>query len=271
MTMENSAPQSLGRVLSIAGLDPSGGAGLLADIKTISALGGYACGITTALTVQNTLGVSSVEPVDATLVTAQIKAVLDDMDIAAIKVGMLANDKIIAVVCDQLIAHPDKYIMVVDPVFKSSSGATLLNENGVEILSKRLLPLTTLLTPNIAEAEVLSGMAVKTKDHMLDAAKKLMDMGAKNVLVTGGHLSGNEAIDVLLTPQGSHIFSCEMLDASNTHGTGCALSSAIATLLAQGKSMLEAVEGGKNYVYEAIKTAPNIGQGNGPINHMVKL
>lgn len=268
--MNNSVPKYSGRVLTIAGLDPSGGAGLLADIKTISALGGFGCGVATALTVQNTVGVEGVEPVSTALIIEQLNSVLDDIDISAIKLGMLYDENIIIAISSALNAMAKKYLLVLDPVIKSSSGKSLLSDNGVTHLREKLLPLTTLITPNIFEAETLTGMKIKTQAQMQTAAKKLCEMGVENAFITGGHLDGDKAIDVLYGAEVEHVFEEKKLDAANSHGTGCALSSAIATYLSQGDKMLDACTKAKKYVYEAIRTAPNIGAGNGPINHGVK-
>lgn len=268
MTPATSEPLHEGRVLSIAGLDPSGGAGLLADIKTISMHNCYGAGVATAQTVQNTCGVSHVEPVDLSLISKQIKAVLDDMEIEAIKIGMLHNEKIIEQIATDLSSRDQNYIIIIDPIIKSSSGAELLSVRGVNAMVERLFPLTTVLTPNIPEAEVLADMKIKTKQDMLKAATLIKKMGVENVLLTGGHLSGDKVVDVLLTSAREVYFESEKLHTKNDHGTGCALSTSIACLLSQGFELAVAVEQAKKYVFEAIKNSKNIGKGNGPINHI---
>ncbi len=269
MTSCKPGSQFEGRVLSVAGLDPSGGAGLLADIKTISMHGCYGAGVVSAMTVQNTCGVSHVEPVDGDIVQAQIKAVLDDMGMNAIKLGMLHNEgmvKIISTVLTELKARDEKYILVLDPVIRSSSGAEMLSKAGVTAMTEQLFPLTTVLTPNIPEAEILAGMSISSKEQMLEAGEKIMLQGVENVLITGGHLAGEGVVDVLLTQTGASFFESEKIDAPDNHGTGCALSTSLACHLSLGEPVEVAAEKAISFVQQALKNTIKIGQGNGPIN-----
>ncbi len=258
-----------GRVLAIAGSDSGGGAGIQADIKTVTALGGYALTAITALTVQDTQAVYAVHPVPLDFLRLQIIHALADPGADAIKTGMLGDTATIAVVCDALsgTALP----LVVDPVMVAKGGHSLLAAEAVGVLRRRLLPLCTLLTPNLPEAEALTGMAINGLADIETAAHALLDAGAPAVLLKGGHLSGDEVIDVLATRQGNRVFVNSKQETRHTHGTGCTLSSAIATGLAQGMALEDAVARAVAYVQAAIASAPGFGRGHGPLNHAVDL
>jgi hydroxymethylpyrimidine/phosphomethylpyrimidine kinase len=257
-----------GRVLSIAGSDSSGGAGIQADIKAVTALGGYASTAITAITVQNTRGVSAVHPVPADIIAGQIEAVLSDIGADAIKTGMLATTEVIETVIKALDDHGDPIIpLVVDPVMVATSGDRLIDEAAVEAVRDQLLPRATLITPNVPEAEALTGGKVEDMETQQAAAEMLLEMGARAALVKGGHLEGNIVIDVLATRNGVRVFTRPRIRTRQTHGTGCTLASAIAALLAQGLPMDRAVEEAGDYLHEAIQRAPGFGEGSGPVNH----
>ncbi|MDX9709273.1 MAG: bifunctional hydroxymethylpyrimidine kinase/phosphomethylpyrimidine kinase [Trichloromonas sp.] len=257
-------PYPRGRVLTVAGSDSGGGAGIQADIKTITLLGGYASSAITALTAQNTQGVSGIHPVPAEFVGEQIRAVLTDIGTDTLKTGMLHGAEIVALVASAIRRH--SLMAVVDPVMIAKGGASLLQPESVEILKIELLPETYLLTPNLPEAAALADMPVENEGDMERAARKLREMGARNVLIKGGHLPG-EAVDLLLTGKGLHLLPAGRVDSRNTHGTGCTFSAAIAALLAGGLPLTVAVEQAKRFVSEAIATAPALGSGHGPLNH----
>ncbi len=256
-----------GRVLSIAGSDSGGGAGIQADIKTITALGGYAATAITAITAQNTLGVRAIHAVPVSIIRSQIDAVLEDIGADCIKTGMLASGDIIDAVCERLAALAPHIPWVVDPVMVATSGARLLDEGAVAAMKSLLIPGAALLTPNIPEAEILSGLNIAGPDAMRAAGLALLALGAKAVLVKGGHMTGAQVQDVLIHEQGIEIFSSPRIDTRHTHGTGCTLASAIATGLAQGMALSDAVRRARAYVQEAIRTAPGFGAGHGPLNH----
>ena len=256
-----------GRVLSIAGSDSGGGAGIQADIKTITALGGYAATVITAITAQNTLGVRRIHAIPADIIRAQMDAVLEDIGADCIKTGMLASADIIEAVCGRLKAHGPEIPRVIDPVMVATSGARLIDDGAIAVLKRLLIPGAALLTPNIPEAEVLTGMGITDSDAMGRAGQALRALGAGAVLIKGGHLAGAQVLDVLVTENGMEIFSCPRIDTRHTHGTGCTLASAIATGLAQGMPLSDAVRRGRAYVHEAIRTAPGLGGGHGPLNH----
>ena len=255
-----------GRVLIIAGSDSGGGAGIQGDIKTITCLGGYAATAITALTAQNTLGVFAIHDVPEDFIRQQIKLVLNDIGADVLKTGMLNKASVINVVVDIVLAYP-KIPLVLDPVMFAKGGAALLEQTALATLKSHLIPLATIITPNIPEAEYLSGMTIKTVDDMRHAAKKILSLGCKSILLKGGHLEGEILTDLLLTPEGETIFEQPRINIKNTHGTGCALASAIATGIAQNMTLIETVKRARSYVFEAIKTAPNIGSGHGPLNH----
>ena len=255
---------SLARVLIIAGSDSGGGAGLQADIKTVTALGGYAATAVTAVTVQNTLGVSAVHPIPLEIIEAQARAVLDDIGADAIKTGMLGDAATVELVARLL----DGTIpAVVDPVMVAKGGASLLADAAVDAVRVLLVPRAALLTPNAPEAEALTGLTVASTDDLRRAGEALLAMGARAVLMKGGHVAGDRVIDVLMTPQGESSFEVERLETRHTHGTGCTLASACATGLAQGLPLEAAVARAWAYVQEAIAGAPGLGRGHGPLDH----
>ncbi|RAK67223.1 bifunctional hydroxymethylpyrimidine kinase/phosphomethylpyrimidine kinase [Phenylobacterium kunshanense] len=257
--------QTLGRVLIIAGSDSGGGAGVQADIKTVTALGGYAATAITAITVQNTLGVTAVHPIPLDIVAAQARAVLSDIGADIIKTGMLGDAPTVELVAD-LIAEAG-VPAVVDPVMVAKGGASLLADAAIVALRKRLVPLASLLTPNAPEAAALTGLAVETTDDLRRAGEALLAMGAKAVLMKGGHISGERVVDVLMTPEGETAFEGERIESRHTHGTGCTLASACATGLAQGLPLAVAVARAWDYVHEAMLRAPGLGAGHGPLDH----
>jgi hydroxymethylpyrimidine/phosphomethylpyrimidine kinase len=260
-----------GRVLAIAGSDSSGGAGIQADVKTITALGAYASTALTALTVQNTLGVQEVLPIPPNFLARQIEAVLDDIGADAVKTGMLADAPAIECVCDTLQARAPNVPLVVDPVMVAKGGARLLANEANAVLERRLLPMATVLTPNLPEAEVLAGMNIPHLTAMRRAAAKLLMLGAPAVLLKGGHLPGETVIDLLATKDGIEEFASPRIASIHTHGTGCTLASALASGLAQGLSLREAVVRARLYTRAAIASAPGLGAGHGPLNHAVTV
>jgi hydroxymethylpyrimidine/phosphomethylpyrimidine kinase len=256
-------------VLTVAGSDSSGGAGIQADIKTISALGGYAMTAVTALTAQDTMGVHAIHPVPADFVVWQMVCAMDDIGADAIKTGMLGDADLIETVCETLRAHATGVPLVVDPVMVAKGGASLLASGALDRLKRLLVPLATLLTPNLPEAEVLTGLDIASEDAMRRAADALIQLGAPAVLLKGGHLPGDEVVDLLATEGGVELFRAPRIVTRHTHGTGCTLASAIATGLAQGMTLREAVTRGRAYVRAAIAAAPGFGRGHGPLNHSV--
>ncbi len=256
-----------GRVLIIAGSDSGGGAGIQADIKTVTALDGFATTAITALTAQNTEGVHGVMPVDIAFIRQQMEVVLRDIGADSIKIGMLHNAEVINVVYSVLGAAAAGIPLVVDPVMVAKGGASLLNADAAGTLRKKLLPLATVITPNIPEAEALLGSSIGSVGDMEEAARALRAMGPAAVLVKGGHMEGDELVDLLVDEDGVHRFETRRIHTVHTHGTGCSLASAIATGLAQGNTLVYAVRRAQTYVAEAIRTAPGFGSGHGPINH----
>jgi hydroxymethylpyrimidine/phosphomethylpyrimidine kinase len=257
-----------GRVLAIAGSDSSGGAGIQADIKTVTALGGYAATAITAITVQSTQGVSAVHPIPQDILAGQIAAVLDDIGADVIKTGMLGSAETIATVLKALDDHGDLSIpLIVDPVMVAASGDRLVDDTALAAIRDLLVPRAFLLTPNMPEASALTGVEVEDMDGQREAAEILLGRGAKAVLVKGGHMESGDVIDLLATRNGVRLFTRPRIRTRHTHGTGCTLASAIAALLAQGLSLDRAVEQGGDYLHEAIKRAPGLGQGAGPVHH----
>jgi hydroxymethylpyrimidine/phosphomethylpyrimidine kinase len=254
-----------GRVLVIGGSDSSGGAGIQADIKTVTVLGGYAASAITAVTVQDTHRVHAIHTIPPALILAQARAVLDDIGADAIKTGMLGGKAAVDAIADLLagVAVP----IVIDPVMAATSGAALLEPDAVEALRARLIPLATLLTPNAPEAERLTGLAVATTDDLRRAGEALLGLGAKAVLMKGGHVPGDQVIDVLMTPSGETRFTSPRIATRHSHGTGCTLASACAVGLAQGLDVRATVERAHAFVAEAIRHAPGLGGGQGPIDH----
>jgi hydroxymethylpyrimidine/phosphomethylpyrimidine kinase len=257
--------QTLGRVLIIAGSDSGGGAGIQADIKTVTALGGYAATAITAITVQNTLGVSGVHPLPAELVEAQARAVLDDIGADALKTGMLGEAAVVEAVARVLDAAAG-VPAVVDPVMVAKGGASLLPD-AVTAVRALLIPRAALLTPNAPEAAALTGLTVETTDDLRRAGEALLALGAKAVLMKGGHVAGDRVVDLLMTHDGETAFEGERIDSRHTHGTGCTLASACATGIAQGLPLAAAVARAWDYVHEAMLRAPGLGAGHGPLDH----
>lgn len=260
-------------VISIAGFDPSGGAGTLADIKTFAAFGCFGAAAVTSLTSQNTLAVYASYHQSAEVVRAQIEPVLEDFDISAIKLGMLPTLEVIDGVADLIEAHRLPHV-VLDPVIRSTSGYDLIDDRAAARLRDRLMPLAEVVTPNLAEAERLTGMRTQTFAEMEAAGRRLCEMGARAVLVKGGHMlneSADEAVDLLVDDRGVQKFASTRVRTQNTHGTGCTLSSAIAAMLARGAQLPEAVSRAKQYLVEALRAAPPIGRGAGPLNHGVPM
>lgn len=257
------------KVLTIAGSDCSGGAGIQADLKTFAAHAVYGMSVITAVTVQNTQKVFAAQDIDRDIVAGQIEAIFEDIEIDGVKIGMVSQVSIIEVIADLL----EKYnppIIVADPVMVSTSGYHLLNPEAEATLIKRLLPLAFIITPNIPEAEVFTGMPISTLQQMEDAARAICQMGAKNVLLKGGHLR-NDAVDILYDGREYSYFSSARINTKHTHGTGCTLSSAITSNLAMGHSITEAVALAKEYITGAIEHSIALGKGNGPVNHFYSL
>ena len=255
------------RVLAIAGSDSGGGAGIQADIKTITALGGYAMSAITALTAQDTKTVYEIVALDPGFIDRQIEVCLGDIGADAIKTGMLHDVPVIEAVAQAIAEHGASLPLVSDPVMVAKGGAALLEPGAVDSLKRVLLPMVTLLTPNLPEAEILTGMAINNLGEMKRAAESLRSLGPRVVLLKGGHLAGGTIHDILATEDGIEIYDSPRIETSNTHGTGCTLASAIATGLAQGMALLDAVARARAYVQEAIRTAPGLGDGHGPLNH----
>jgi hydroxymethylpyrimidine/phosphomethylpyrimidine kinase len=250
--------------LTIAGSDPSGGAGIQADLKTFHQFGVYGEAVVTLLTVQNTLGVQHVECVSADLVARQIRAAIADIPPHAAKTGALGNREIIETVAGLAADFP--FPLVVDPVIVSKHGARLLAPDAIDALKQRLLPCAFLLTPNLEEAAALTGMEVRDLAGMRASAEKLRDLGARAVLVKGGHLTGC-ATDILLCDDGFVEFPADRIDTGHTHGTGCTYSAAITASLAAGVTLAQAIRKAKRFISEAIRTNPGLGAGAGPLNH----
>lgn len=251
--------------LTIAGSDPSGGAGLQADLKTFHRFGVYGEAVATLITVQNTRGVTRVSTLDADLVTAQIQAVIEDIPPHAAKVGALGSREVVEAVARE--AEQFSFPLVVDPVMISKHGARLIDPDAILALIERLIPRAFLLTPNLDEAAALVGFAVEDRDAMVRAAEKLGSLGAANVLVKGGHLCG-DALDVLRLASGEvREFTVPRIETRHTHGSGCTYSAAITAELAKGTALAEAVKRAKVFITEAIRTAPGLGGGEGPLNH----
>jgi hydroxymethylpyrimidine kinase/phosphomethylpyrimidine kinase len=252
--------------MTVAGLDPSGGAGVLADIKTISAFGCYGVAAITSVTFQNTQRVIGASHLGPEILRQQMRPLFDDFDIAAIKTGMLPTSEIIREVA-ALIAARAIPVVVVDPVLRSTSGFDLIDSDAVRELKDSLFPLASLVTPNLAEAQRITGIDTRDQPGVERAAELIKKLGPAAVLVTGGDASSDTATDFLLDPQGQAVFSSARISSTNTHGTGCALASAVACLLALGRPLREAVAEAREYLRKAILNAPGLGRGNGPINH----
>ncbi len=255
-----------GRVLIIAGSDSSGGAGIQADIKTVTALGGYAATAVTALTAQDTLGVHGVVGVDPDFIVAQVRAVVDDIGVDCIKTGMLHSVAVIEAVADELV-RLDGVPVVVDPVMVAKGGDPLLEADAEACLRERLLPLASVLTPNLPEAARLAGMGVEDASAMVAAGLCLLDMGADAVAVKGGHLRGERIVDLLVTAEDVERAESVRIDSASVHGAGCTFASAIAAGLAGGLELRTAFHRARLYVAQAIRNAPGLGRGHGPLNH----
>ena len=264
MTSENAPP---GRVLIVAGSDSGGGAGIQADIKTVTALGGYAATAVTALTAQDTLDVHEIFEVPAAFVARQMEVVLADIGADAIKTGMLLSAPIIEAVADCLEAHAADIPLVVDPVMVAKSGAELLEPSANQALKARLILRASVITPNVSEAEILSGLTIGSVDDMTRAASTLLTLGPRAVLLKGGHLPGHVINDVLASGDGIEVFQAPRIESPHTHGTGCTLASALATGLAQGLTLRNAVVRARAFVHEALRRAPGLGAGHGPLDH----
>ncbi|HTH95816.1 MAG TPA: bifunctional hydroxymethylpyrimidine kinase/phosphomethylpyrimidine kinase [Stellaceae bacterium] len=255
------------RVLIVAGSDSGGGAGIQADIKTVTMLGGYAMTAVTALTAQNTEGVFGVMPVPPDFVARQMRLVLEDIGADVVKLGMLHDAGIIRTVAATIAELAPDLPLVVDPVMVAKGGASLLAEEAVAALRQGLMTARTVLTPNLPEAEVLLNRPIASVEAMMAAARELRDQGVGAVLLKGGHLEGPIVTDVLADGEGIELFTAERIDSRHTHGTGCTLASALSTGLAQGKGLRQAVMDARDYVRGAIAAAPGFGRGHGPLGH----
>ena len=256
-----------GRVLICAGSDSGGGAGIQADIKTVTALGGFATTAITALTAQNTMGVSSIIEVPINFLLEQIRVVLSDLGADCIKTGMLHNALVIEAVSEAIEKDGGKKYLVVDPVMVAKGGHELLELSALHALKSHMIVRADLLTPNIPEAELLTGLEISDIDTMRRAAYAILEMGSKAVLLKGGHLKDETLTDILVTKDAEKTYSGPRLLTKHTHGTGCSMASAVATGIAQGDTLEMAVQRAKAYVFTAIKTAPQFGKGHGPLNH----
>lgn len=264
------------RTLTIAGSDSGGGAGIQADLKTFSALGCFGMSAITALTAQNTVAVTGIQEVDPGFVGKQIDAVIEDIGVDAVKIGMLSSPDIVEMVADRLRAHHVSRI-VLDPVMVAKSGDKLLRDESVDALKTELIPIVTIITPNIPEAEVLTGRSLNTREDLESASRSLAELGSRAVLIKGGHSATEDSDDCLYVQTGDapaiHWFPDKRVRSPNTHGTGCTLSSAIAAYLAKGYDIAGAVKAAKGYISEAIAAgaAYQIGKGHGPVHHFHRL
>jgi hydroxymethylpyrimidine kinase/phosphomethylpyrimidine kinase len=258
------------KVLIIAGSDSSGGAGIQADIKTVTSLGSYAMTAITAVTSQNTLGVKSIIPIKPKEISNQIEFSAEDIRPNAVKIGMLHSRQVIQAVLKSLNKIKIKKV-VLDPVMIAKGGAKLINNAAIIYIKNKLMKNILLITPNIPEAEILTNTKITTTNDMIKAGKILISLGAKNVLIKGGHLKSKQMNDILLNKKIIKVFISKKHSSRNTHGTGCTLSSAIATHLSCGKNLIKSCELGIKYVNEAIRSNLNLGKGNGPINHLTSL
>ena len=258
------------KILIIAGSDSSGGAGIQADIKTATCLGVYAMTAITAVTIQNTKGVKSVVSISESKIYDQIVYTSKDIKPSAIKIGMLHSTRIINKVCKALNEIKIKKI-ILDPVMVAKGGAKLINNKAIKLLKSKLIKKAMLITPNIPEAEILTNTKIRNKEDMIFAANKLIESGAKNVLIKGGHLKFKSVQDIFVSKSEIKVFNSKRYKTKNTHGTGCTLSSAITTFLSCGKPIKKACELGIKYVNSAINTNPNYGKGHGPINHLYSM
>jgi len=267
LLFNRNSPFPRGSVLTVAGSDSSGGAGIQADLKTITLLGSYAATVLTALTAQNTRGVSAIHGLPPSFVIEQLDTVLTDIPVDIIKTGMLHTSAIISALAENLSERSTMIPLVIDPVMVAKGGAVLMDRDSTHVFSRQLLPQAYLLTPNIPEAERLLGTQIRTEAEMEQAARDLHALGAANVLLKGGHLTGGHASDVLFDGSECHVFSAERIFTSNTHGTGCSYASAVAAYLAQGEPLKNAVEKAKQFITAAIRLARPLGKGHSPVNH----
>lgn len=258
------------RVLTIAGSDSGGGAGIQADLKTFTAFGTYGMSVITAVTAQNTRGVQAIAPIDIEIIDAQIDSVMQDIGADAIKTGMLADTRIVELVARKARQYAFKNL-VVDPVMIAKGGDALLSEDARETIKKFLLPLAKVITPNVHEAGVLTGLTIKTIEEMQKAAMQLKKTGCENVVIKGGHSTEVQAVDVFYDGSGFHQIESDRYSTANTHGTGCTFASAIAAALARGLTPLAAVKLAKKFISEAIGHPIDIGTKHGPVNHLVKM
>jgi hydroxymethylpyrimidine/phosphomethylpyrimidine kinase len=253
--------------LTIAGSDSGAGAGIQADLKTLAAFGVYGVTVITAITAQNTRGVRAVQEVDPAVVAAQLDAVVEDFSIAALKTGMLSSAAIIETVADGIQRHVGLGPLVVDPVMIAKSGDRLLREDAVEALRRKILPLAAVVTPNIPEAEVLAGLAIHSRDDRLNAARAIMDLGARAVVIKGGHSDDDPIVDLLVDKHGAREYRAARIVTTSTHGTGCTFSAALTAGLARGLDLQHAVAEARDYLSRALAGAPGLGHGHGPLNH----
>jgi hydroxymethylpyrimidine/phosphomethylpyrimidine kinase len=257
-------------VLTIAGSDSSGGAGIQADLKAMSANGVFGMSVLTSITAQNTCGVSAVFHLPASIIEAQLEAIFSDIPVAVAKTGMLATSEIVATVSRRLAKHPMEHL-VVDPVMVAKGGYPLLEQDAIAIVKAELLPQASLVTPNIYEAEILSGMSIQTLADARVAAKAIYRLGCKHVLIKGGHLPEQPGTDLLYDGRFFRMYTGEFIQTSTTHGTGCTFASAIAAHLAKGKLIPDAIEAAKHYTTEAIRHGLALGKGHGPTDHFYFL
>lgn len=256
-----------GRVLIIAGSDSSGGAGIQADIKAVTMLGGFAMSAITALTAQNTLGVQDISPVDVPFVVSQIASCLSDIGADVVKTGMLGSVNLVDQIASTLDSMAPGTPRIIDPVMVASSGDRLVDERAVDAIKSVLVAGATLVTPNIPETELITGLTIRTHDDQRRAGEAILDLGAAAALIKGGHMSGTQLIDTLVTGDGVKHFTNDRIETSATHGTGCTLASAIAAKLSLGHLLEDAVAAAHAYLYDAIKQAPKMGGGTGPVRH----
>ena len=257
------------KALTIAGSDSGGGAGIQADLKTFAALGVYGTSALTAITAQNTVGVTQVYELSPKLVDAQIDAIIEDIGAHAVKTGMLANVAIITAIAKKIRQHRLKNL-VVDPVMVATSGDLLIKKNAVTALRTQLIPLATVVTPNIPEAEELTGLKIRTGEDIEKAARRMIEMGARAVVIKGGHLKG-PAVDLFFDGKNARVLIAPRIRTKNTHGTGCTFSAAIAAYLARGEDLESAVQAAKKYITTAIRAGFSVGAGHGPVHHFYQF
>jgi hydroxymethylpyrimidine/phosphomethylpyrimidine kinase len=261
------APELNHTILAIAGLDPSGGAGIAADLLTVAAYRHHGAAVVTSITAQNTVGIQAIYDLPMEFVAQQIESVVSDIEIDAVKIGMLGTARTVTILAT-LIQSLGLRNVVLDPVLRSTSGTPLLEKKGIAALREKLIPVTDVVTPNMEEASILSGLNVVDLPSMKEAARAIHKLGARAVVVTGGHL-GNRAIDVLFDGVRMAVFDSTKITSNNTHGIGCTFSTALACQLARGIDLADAVDGAKRYVSRAVSHASRIGKGAGPLNHLV--